>query len=98
MPRHLPSDQFQRRGGRVTFVHVDDARLDTQRLEQLHAADAQQRVLRQPDLPVALVETGRDETLLRRVLRQVGVEQEERCLADIQYSCCQPPASTRWWK
>ena len=116
-----------------------DRRIDAERGQRARAAHAEHGVLREPDRAAALVEARRDPAPDDRVLRTVGVEQEERARVrrrrrqictttsssstgtstvtrspvngsvtgtqgssvgseSIQYSCCHPLVSMRWWK
>ncbi len=67
----------------MALVEVDDGRLVAHRAQRPDAADAEQRVLRQPGLRVAVVQPSGDPALQRIVLRAVGVEQVERHPPDV---------------
>ena len=69
--------------GGVALVEVHDARLDAERVQRPHAADAEQRVLAEPHAGVADVQAGGDPAVGEVVLRPVGVEQEQRHAADV---------------
>ena len=75
---HPLANEFQRRERRVPFVHVDHARLDAQRLERAGPADAEDDLLADARPLVAAVEPGRQMAIFVLVLRNVGVEQEQR--------------------
>jgi hypothetical protein len=63
---------------------VDDAGLDAQGIERVHATHAEQRVLRQAGVRVAVVQARGDPAVEAVVLRQQRVEQEQRHAADVQ--------------
>ena len=67
----------------VALVEVDDRRVDAERAQRPHAADAEQRVLGEPDVRVADVQARRDPAVGRRVLGPVGVEQQQRHAPDV---------------
>ena len=67
----------------VALVHVEHVGLEAEGGERLHAADAEQDLLAQPVLAVAAVEAVGDGALGGRVVRHVGVEQEQRNAADV---------------
>ena len=67
----------------MALVEVHDAGLDPERLERAHAADAEQHVLRQAHVLVGDVQARGDPARGLRVLRALGVEQEERDAADV---------------
>ena len=69
--------------GGVALVEVHDARLDPQRVQRPHAADAEQRVLAEPYAGVADVQARRDPAVGEVVLRAIGVEQQQRHAADV---------------
>ena len=73
----------ERRERGVPLVQVVEGRLDPHRVEGAHRADPEQRVLRQPDRRVALVEARGDPPLKWRVLAELCVEQEQRDSADL---------------
>ena len=68
---------------RMALVEVDDAGLHAERVQHAHAADAEQRVLPQPDLGVADVKPRGDPAVRDAVLGPVGVEQQQRHAADV---------------
>ena len=59
------------------FVEMPHRRLDAERAQHAHAADAEDDLLLDPRLAVAAVERGRELAIPRRVLIEVGVEQEQ---------------------
>ena len=67
----------------MAFVQVADGRLDAERLQRADAADPEQRVLREPDRAIPLVEPRRRPAARRVVLGQLRVEQVERHAADV---------------
>ena len=75
--------ELDRRERRVALVQVDHARIDPERPQRAHAADPEQRVLGEPDVPVAFVQPARDPALERAVGRDVRVEQEQRHAPDV---------------
>ncbi len=75
--------QLQAGERRMPLVEVHDARVDAERVERPHAADAQQQVLAEPDVPVADVQPRGDPAVGEVVLRPVGVEQQQRHAADV---------------
>ena len=74
---HPLADEFQRSKGGMSFVHVDHARLDGQRLQGAGAADAEDDFLTDPRPLVAAVQPGRQMAVFVLVLGNVGVEQKE---------------------
>jgi hypothetical protein len=80
LARACPLEAAQRR---VALVQMDQNRVDAERLQRAHAADAEHRVLRQPHVPVADVQTGGDPAVDRVVLGAIGVEQEQRHPAEV---------------
>ena len=52
---HQTVQSLERRQRGVALVQVDHVGLDAERPQQAHAADSQQRILRQAHLTVALV-------------------------------------------
>ena len=85
--RPLPVDPgargLDRRQRRVALVHVHDARLDPQLAQRRGAADAEDRVLREPRVGVAVVQARGDPAAHAVVLGQLGVEQEQRDAPDV---------------
>ena len=68
------ADALDREEGGVALVHVEDVRVDAERLERAHAADAEQQLLADAVLAVAGVE---------RVGEHLDLEQVERHGADV---------------
>ena len=77
-PRDALAHPLEHHQGRVPLVHVPDARLQPERADRAHAADAEDDFLAQPHVVAGIVKAGRDAPLLLRVLLDVRVEQEER--------------------
>src|SRR5665213_560468 len=77
------ADQLQREKRRVAFVHVERGRLDAQRAQQPHAADAQQNLLHDARGAVAAINARRQVAVKLLVLRQVRVEQKNRHAPDV---------------
>ena len=73
--------ELEERG--MPFVHVPDRRLQTQRPQHPHPADAQHHLLRDAHLLVAAVQPGRQLPIGGRVLLDVGVHQVERDAAHL---------------
>ena len=59
----------------MAFVHVEDFRLDPERVERIDAANTEHDLLAHSHFEVAAVKLGGDESIFRVVLRNVGVEQ-----------------------
>ena len=76
------ADALQHDEGGVAFVEMPDRRLDAQALQHPHAADAEDDLLLDARLAIAAVEARRELAIPRRVLFEIGVEQEERDAAD----------------
>ena len=76
-------DALERGQRGMALVQVHDVRPDVERLEHARAADAEQAVLREPDVRVAVVDARRRPAAHRVVLGQLGVEQEQRHAADL---------------
>ncbi len=77
------TQQLERGEGRMSLVQVIDGRTDAQRLQGTGAPDPEHRVLREPDRAAAFVEAGRDPPPHDRILRTIGVEQEQRDASDV---------------
>ena len=75
--QHLGAGQLERRQGPVALVEMDDAGVDPHRPERAQRADAEQRVLGEPDGAVGDVEAPGDPAIDPPVLRAFGVEQVE---------------------
>jgi hypothetical protein len=67
----------------MAFIGMHDRGIDPKSIESAQPAHAQQRVLGEANLAVALVQAGRDEALPGRVLRQLGVEEKQRHPSDL---------------
>ena len=74
----------------MALVQVEDGRLDPERLQRPDAADPEQRVLREPDRAVALVEPRRRPAAGGVVLGQLGVDQVERHAAHVDAPDLEP--------
>ena len=74
-------DALQRDEGRVALVQVPDGGLDAHGLERPHAAEAEDDLLLEAHVLVAAVQPRRQLAVPRRVLLDVGVEQEQPHLA-----------------
>ena len=66
----VEADPLEREEGRVPFVHVEDARVDPERVERFHAADAEDDLLAHPHFQIAAVKFRGDQSIFRRVLRR----------------------------
>ncbi len=75
--------ELERRERRMALVQVDDGRLDPERVEHPGAADPEQAVLGEAHGAVALVEPARRPACDGVVLRQLGVEEQQRHAADV---------------
>ena len=62
----------------MPLIHVADVGNDAERSQGTDAADPQQDFLDHAHLFVAEIELGRDQTVFRTVLFQVGIQQIER--------------------
>ncbi len=80
---HFFADQFQREKRRVAFVHVERGRLDAQRAQQPHAADAQQNFLHDARGAVAAINAAGQVAEMLLVFRQVRVQQKHRHAAHV---------------
>ena len=76
------TDSLQGDEGGVPFVQVPHRRLDAERAQHTHAADAEDDLLLDSRLAIAAVQAGRQLPIPRRVLLEVGVEQEQPDAAD----------------
>ena len=76
--RHRLRSELETGERGMTFVQVEDGRLDPERLQRPDPADPEQRVLREPDRPVALVEPSCRPATGRIVLGHLGIDQVER--------------------
>ena len=77
------ADALQAAKGTMPLVHVADGRRLAQGAQGHDAADAQHHLLADAHVAVAAVQPGGDGAVLRRVLRDVGVEQIQRHAADL---------------
>ena len=68
----------------MPLVHVEHRRLEAERAQRAHAADAEHELLPQPVRAVAAVEPVGDRARPVRVAVDVGVEQVERHAADLR--------------
>src|ERR1044072_5227389 len=75
--------QLKGKEGRVSFIEMEDVRLNLQLSEQTHAADAQDHLLHTARLAVAAVEVAGDEAVNLVVALPVRVEQVERHAPDL---------------
>ena len=82
--RDLLRRELERRERRMALVQVQDGRLDPERAQDAHPAHAQQAVLREPHLPARVVQASRRPLLHGVVVRDVGVEQQQRDAADVR--------------
>ena len=68
----------------MAFVHVKNFRVDAERAERFHAADAEHHFLAHPHFEIAAVELRRDQTILGAVFRRIGIEQIKADAADLE--------------
>jgi hypothetical protein len=61
------AEPLEHEEGRMTFVHVEHGRVETERAERADAADAEHELLAEPVLAVAAVEPVGDRAGPRRV-------------------------------
>src|SRR6266705_5315893 len=80
----LPANALQREKRRVALVHVENFRVDLQRFQSFHAANAEHDFLAHPHFLIAAVKLGRDQAIFGVVFGNVGVEEEEIDPADRQ--------------
>ena len=71
----MQPNAFEREKSRVAFVHVEHFRVDAERAERFHSADAEHDLLAHPHFQIAAVKLRRDQTIFGVVLRRVGIEQ-----------------------
>ena len=88
-------DPFQRQQRGVSLVHVPHRRLHLQRPQCQESSDAQNVLLTQPHLPSLNVEDRGDRAVVRTVLRDVGVEQQNRNAPDLRLPALQVELSPR---
>ena len=83
---HEQPAALERQECRMAFVHVEHGRLQAQRLQRAQSADAQHDLLPQAHVRIAAIELVRDVAVLgkRRVLRNVGVQQQQAHASHIQ--------------
>ncbi len=79
----FPARELQSGERGVSLVEVDQGRFDAELAQHARAAHTEQRVLRQTDPVVAVIQAGGDPTTDGRVLRQRGVEQVQGYAADV---------------
>ena len=77
------ADAFQAEKTGMAFVGVEHLRVQAERSERTNAADAQDDFLAEAVLLITAIQPVGDRHDLRRILRQVGVEEVERNAADI---------------
>ncbi len=68
----------------MALVRVEHLHVEAERLEHAHAAHAEEDLLLQPVLDVAAVEAVGDLAHVGFVVVDVGVEEVERCTADVR--------------
>ncbi len=81
---HELADALEAEEAGVALVRVEHLRVDAQRAERPHAADAEEDLLAQAVLGVAAVEAVGDAAQLGRVLVDVGVEEVQRDPTDLR--------------
>ena len=81
---HFSANPLEREKGRVPFIHVEDFRLEPERVERFHAADPEHDFLAHSHLLIAAIELGRNQPIFGIVFRNVGVEQEQVDSADLE--------------
>ena len=81
---HPLTRQLQRGEGAVSFVEMDDARRDAERLERLDAAHAEQQLLPDADAIVAAVQARGQIAIFGLVALDIGIEQQQSVSADGQ--------------
>jgi hypothetical protein len=79
----------------VTLVDVPDGRREPERAHGANAADAEHGLLAEAVITVAAVENVGDSPIFRRVLLDVGVEQQHRHAADGRAPDAQRDVATR---
>ena len=72
----MQPNAFEREESRVALVHVKDFRVDSERAERFHAADAEHDLLADAHFEIAAVKLRGDQTIFGVVLRRC------RCRAD----------------
>ena len=82
--RQVLAQQLEDQERRVPFVQMPHGRLQAERAQRAHAADAEDHLLADARRFIAAVEAVRDVAIRRRVLRAVGVEQIHRHAADLR--------------
>ncbi len=82
--RHIQPNALEREEGGMAFVHVKNFRLDPEGGERFHAAYAEDNLLPDAHFEIAAVKLGRDETIFRGVLRDIGIEQVKADAPDVQ--------------
>jgi len=82
--RHQVADALQPEERAVALVHVEDAGPELERQQRADAADAEHRLLADAHLRVAAVQLVGHVLQVRRVFRDVGVEQHERDAPDLR--------------
>ncbi|MPN16475.1 hypothetical protein SDC9_163819 [bioreactor metagenome] len=78
-------DARQRQKCRMTFVHMTHFRLIPHRHQRLVSADAEQQLLMNAVAHIAAVKPPGQNPQLRRILRNFGIEQNQRHIADFQH-------------
>ena len=77
--------QFQRKKRGVAFVHVEHRRINSQPAQQTNASHAEQDFLHDAGRVIAAVDTLREVTKVRLVLRQIGIDEINRAAADVDH-------------
>ena len=81
---HFAANPLKREKGRVAFIHMENFRLDTERVERLDAADPEHDFLTHSHLLIAAVKLGRDQSVFGIIFRNIGVEQEQIDSANLE--------------
>ena len=76
-----PGDPFDRGEGGMTFVEMMDGRSFIHRFERHRAAHPEEHLLSHPEIGFALVEALGEPAVRRSVLGKIGVEQQQRGVA-----------------
>src|SRR5438874_5831805 len=69
----------------VSFVHMKNFRLDSERVQRIDAADAEHNLLSHSHFEITAVKLRRDKPIFRFVLRNIGVEQIKPDAPDVKF-------------
>src|SRR5882724_865038 len=82
---NIETDALKRHECRMPLVHVKNVRLDTERGECFDSANPKHDLLAHPHFQVAAIKLGSNQSVLRAVFRNIGVEEVHVYSSDAQF-------------